>query len=71
MPKYPGVAHQRAVKALQKAGFRVARQGKHIVMTDGSRIVTIPRHNPVNAITMGNIIRDAGLTAEAFKTLLG
>lgn len=71
MPKYPGVAHQRAVKALQKAGFRVARQGKHIVMTDGSRIVTIPRQNPVNAITMGNIIRDAGLTAEAFKTLLG
>jgi predicted RNA binding protein YcfA (HicA-like mRNA interferase family) len=71
MPRYPGVAHKRAIKALQKAGFRVARQGKHVVMTDGSRIVTIPRHNPVNAITMGNIIRDAGLTVDQFSELLG
>ena len=29
-------------------------------MTDGVRIVTIPRHNPVNAFTMGGIVRDAG-----------
>ena len=28
--------------------FRVARQGKHIVMTDGERILTVPRNNPVN-----------------------
>lgn len=39
-------------------------------MTDGNRIITVPRHNPVNAITMGNIIRDAGLTNEAFKKFL-
>jgi len=39
-------------------------------MTDGTRILTIPRHNPVNAITMGNIVRDAGLTVEAFRKLL-
>ncbi len=70
MPKYPGVNHLAAVKALEKAGFRIARQSKHIVMTDGNRIVTIPRHNPVNAITMGNIIRDAGLTSVHFKQLL-
>ena len=35
MPKLPGVNHLDAVRALEKAGFRVARQGKHIVMTDG------------------------------------
>lgn len=70
MPRYPGVNHLRAVKALEKAGFRVARQGRHIVMTDGARILTIPRHNPVNAITMGNIIRDAGLSPEEFAELL-
>ena len=51
MPKIPGVNHLKAVKALEKRGFWVARQGKHIVMTDGNRIVTIPRHNPVNAIS--------------------
>jgi predicted RNA binding protein YcfA (HicA-like mRNA interferase family) len=70
MPKIPGINHLEAVKALQKAGFRIIRQGKHIVMSDGTRIVTIPRHNPVNALTMGGIARDAGLTVEEFKKLL-
>lgn len=70
MPKLPGINHLDAVRALEKAGFRVARQSKHIVMTDGQRIVTIPRHNPVNAITMGGIVRDAGLSLEAFRRLL-
>lgn len=70
MPKLPGINHLEAVRALEKAGFRVARQGKHVVMTDGSRILTIPRHNPVNAITMGGIVRDAGLTIEEFRRLL-
>jgi predicted RNA binding protein YcfA (HicA-like mRNA interferase family) len=70
MPKIPGINHLEAVKALQKAGFRILRQGKHIVMSNGTRILTIPRHNPVNAITMGGIARDAGLTVEEFKKLL-
>ena len=70
MPKIPGVNHLDAVRALEKAGFRIVRQGKHVVMSDGVRILTIPRHNPVNAFTMGGIVRDAGLTAEGFKKLL-
>jgi len=70
MPKLPGVNHLDAPRALEKAGFWVARQGKHIVMTDGTRIITIPRHNPINAITMGNIVRDAGLTDDDFRKLL-
>ena len=69
MGKIPGVPHRRAVGALEKAGFRVAREDKHIVMTDGHRIVTIPRHDPVNAYTMAGIVRDAGLTEEAFRHL--
>ena len=39
-------------------------------MTDGSRILTIPRHNPVNAYTMGGIVRDAGLSEQQFRDLL-
>jgi len=70
MPKLPGINHLGAVRALEKAGFWIARQGKHVVMTDGTRIVTVPRHNPVNAITMGDIVRDAGLTNEQFRKLL-
>jgi len=70
VPKVPGVNHLEAVRALEKAGFGVVRQGRHIVMTDGVRILTIPRQNPVNAYTMGGIVRDAGLTVEAFRKLL-
>jgi predicted RNA binding protein YcfA (HicA-like mRNA interferase family) len=58
------------VRALEKAGFQVVRQGKHIVMSDRLRFVTIPRHDPVDAVTMGGIVRDAGLTADQFKRLL-
>ena len=70
MPKIPGVNHPDAVRDLEKAGFRIIRQGRHIVMSDGTRILTIPRHNPVNAFTMGGIVRDAGLTPEEFKKFL-
>ena len=69
MPKIPGV-NLDAVGALEKVGFRILRQGKHVVMSDGVRIVKIPRHNPVNAFTMGGIARDAGLSVEQFKKLL-
>jgi predicted RNA binding protein YcfA (HicA-like mRNA interferase family) len=68
--KIPGVNHLIAVRALEKAGFSVVRQAKHIVMSDGSHILTIPRHNPVNAFTMGGIVRDAGLSPEEFRKLL-
>lgn len=36
MSKVPGIDHLDAVRGLEKAGYRVLRQGKHIVMTDGS-----------------------------------
>ncbi len=70
MPKLSGVNHQLAIRALEKAGFRIVRQGKHTVMSDGVRLLTIPRHNPIHAFTMGGIVRDAGLTIEEFRELL-
>jgi len=70
VPKIPGVNHQDAIRALEKAGFRILRQGKHVVMSDGVRILTIPRHNPVNPFTMGGIARDAGRSVEEFQAAL-
>lgn len=70
MPKLAGINHLQAVRALEKAGFRIIRQGKHIVMSNGQRFLTIPRANPVNAYTMGGIVKDAGLTIEDFRKLL-
>lgn len=70
MPNIPGVNHLNAVRALEKAGFRIIRQGKHIVMSDGTRQVIVPRHNPIQGFTMGAIAMDAGLTVEEFRKLL-
>jgi predicted RNA binding protein YcfA (HicA-like mRNA interferase family) len=70
MAQPPGINHLDAVRALAQAGFRIARQGKHIVMAKGGRILTVPRHNPVDAFTMGGIVRDAGLSIEEFRELL-
>jgi predicted RNA binding protein YcfA (HicA-like mRNA interferase family) len=70
MPKLPGINHLRAVKALEKAGFRIDRQSKHIFMSKGTIRVVIPRNNPVDAYTMAAIVRDAGLTIDEFKKLI-
>jgi predicted RNA binding protein YcfA (HicA-like mRNA interferase family) len=71
MPKIPGVNHLHAIRALEKAGFAIVRQGKkHVVMSDGSRFLTIPRNNPIDAFTMGGIVRDASLTVAEFRKLL-
>jgi hypothetical protein len=33
-------------------------------------MITIPRHDPVNALTMGGIVKDAGLMIDEFRKLL-
>jgi len=70
VPKLPGINHLDAVRALEKAGFRIIRQSNHIVKTDVTRILTIQRNNPVNAYTMGGIVQDAGITINEFRRLL-
>ena len=70
MGKLPGVNHQQAIRAFERAGFEIVRQSGHIILSDGRRTIVIPRANPVNAITMFRIVRDAGLTIEQFRELL-
>ena len=70
MTKIPGINHLNAVKAFEKAGYVIKRQGKHLVMSDGVRIITIPRNNLINAYTLGGIVKDAGMTVEEFKNYL-
>lgn len=70
MPRIAGINHRRAVAAFEKAGFRVVRESGHIIMSNGSITIVIPRQDPVNAFTMGGIVRDAGLTVEEFRALL-
>ena len=70
MPKLPGISHSQAVRVFRKIGFHVAREGKHTIMSNGQVRLTIPRHTSINAFTMADIARDAGLSPEQFRDLL-
>ena len=70
MPRLPGVDHRRAVAAFRRAGFEIVREGRHIVMTDGDRTLIIPRHDPINAFTMAQIVLGSGMTIDRFRSLL-
>ena len=39
-------------------------------MTDGRRVLVIPRTDPVKTFTMGSIAENAGLTVDEFRELL-
>ena len=70
MPKIPDINPSDALRVFKKLGYRIVRQSGHIVMSDGKVRLVIPRHNPINAITMGGIAKAAGLTPEEFRKLL-
>ena len=53
MPRIPGVGYRQAIRVLERLGYRVVRQSGHAVMSNGEVTVTIPRHNPVNALHDG------------------
>lgn len=70
MPRIPGIGQRDAVRVFEKLGYRVVRQSGHIVMSNGKTRLIVPRHATINAITMGAIARDAGLTPDQFRALL-
>lgn len=70
MPRIPGISQREAVRVFEKLGYRIKRQTGHIIMSNGQTRLVIPRHNPINTLTMGAIASDAGLTTEEFRKLL-
>jgi predicted RNA binding protein YcfA (HicA-like mRNA interferase family) len=70
----PRVSGREVVKALSKIGYQFDRQrGSHIILRQGMspfRRLTVPDHAEVAKGTLRSIIREAGITVEAFKELL-
>ncbi|MFV9504018.1 MAG: type II toxin-antitoxin system HicA family toxin [Oscillochloridaceae bacterium umkhey_bin13] len=75
MPPLPVISGRRCVAALTKLGFTIVRQrGSHIIiqrMTPEGRVtLSVPDHTELDRGTLRSIIRQAGLTVEAFQALL-
>ena len=56
MPKLPGISRGTPFE-FTKLGYRIARESGRVVMSNGKTRLIIPRHNPINAITMGHIAK--------------
>ena len=74
MPQVPSLRGERIVRALEKAGFKVARiAGSHYIMRhpDG-RGTTVPVHpgRDVAKGTLRGILSDVGMTVEELQRLL-
>ena len=74
MPAVPSVRGERIVRALERAGFKVARvTGRHHIMRhpDG-RGTTVPVHQgrDVAKGTLRGILSDIGMTTEELQRLL-
>jgi predicted RNA binding protein YcfA (HicA-like mRNA interferase family) len=74
MSVLPRVSGREAVKALMRVGYEQDRQrGSHIIlrqMASPHRRIVVPDHDEIAKGTLRAIIRQAGLTVDAFKDLL-
>jgi predicted RNA binding protein YcfA (HicA-like mRNA interferase family) len=71
--RLPVLSWRQVTKALEKAGFIFDRQrGSHIVYyhPDINHTVVVPRHQAIKAGTLREILREADLTRDEFRSLL-
>jgi predicted RNA binding protein YcfA (HicA-like mRNA interferase family) len=72
MARFPVDApRDRAIKAFERLGFRLVREGNHIAMVrdnpDGTRIpLTMPNHRRIKRSTLRTILAQAGIPRDAF-----
>ena len=72
MPKFPVDAPiRKVIKALERLGFRVVREGNHIAMvrenSDGTRTpLTMPNHSRIKGSTLRTILTQAGIARDEF-----
>ncbi len=73
MVRQPVVSGAEAVRAFQRAGWRVDRQrGSHVVLLKPGHIasLSVPQHSELAPGTLRALVRAAGLSVEEFAALL-
>ncbi|MYE58466.1 MAG: addiction module toxin, HicA family [Alphaproteobacteria bacterium] len=72
MPRnLPPVSGRRVVRILQSLGFVVVRQrGSHMILRRGPTGCVVPNHRELKVGTLHGILKQAGISIEAFRTAL-
>ena len=71
MPKLPHLSGSEIIRALERLGFHNARQkGSHVILKRGSSGCVVPLHREVKIGTLAGLLRQAGVTAEEFLSVL-
>jgi predicted RNA binding protein YcfA (HicA-like mRNA interferase family) len=73
MPRLPVISGREAVRAFERAGWKISRrEGSHIILTKSGTSVTlsVPDHREVRRGTLRSLIRKAGVTVEELVSLL-
>jgi predicted RNA binding protein YcfA (HicA-like mRNA interferase family) len=72
LPELPHVSGAEAIRALERLGFVVVRQrGSHVMLRRGALGCVVPLRREIKRGTLGGILRQAGVEAEAFIAALG
>jgi predicted RNA binding protein YcfA (HicA-like mRNA interferase family) len=72
MARFPvDVPRERVLKALERLGFQLVREGNHIAMIrenpDGTRTpLTMPNHRRIKGSTLRTILTQGGIPRDAF-----
>ncbi|MBE7537616.1 MAG: type II toxin-antitoxin system HicA family toxin [Opitutaceae bacterium] len=71
MPKLPHLSGAEIIRALERLGFRQVRQkGSHVILKRASTGCVVPLHRELKVGTLAGILRQAGVTVEAFLAAL-
>jgi len=71
VPKLPHLSGSEIIRALERLGFHNARQkGSHVILKRGSSGCVVPLHREVKIGTLAGLLRQAGVTAEEFLSVL-